>query len=176
MRVLPARHDRNVAPPELRRVSNISSQNPVVLYHASCERIVTARRVLGADGPDYVAAMYLAGLAVECILQAHALRSGASPDAGHSLALWLSRCPSRVREGVTGQTAAEWNTLRALWDNRLRYFSRGGLLGYLRLRGFARGISGGPEAIIRRNAKVLVAAAEAVHSRGRAQWESFTRR
>ncbi|MBI4602862.1 MAG: hypothetical protein HY721_12970 [Planctomycetes bacterium] len=157
-------------------MSHIPSQKPVVLYEASCERILTARGILEAGRPDYVAAMYLAGLAVECILQAHALRSGAPPDAGHSLARWLSRCPSRVREGVKGQTAAAWNTLCRSWDNRLRYLSQHGLLGYLRLRGFARGISGGPEAIIRRNAKVLVAAAEAVHSRGKSQWESFTRR
>jgi hypothetical protein len=43
-------------------------------------------------------------------------------------------------------------------------------MGYLRQKGRAYGISGGADAIIRVNAKALVAAAAAVHNEGLTVW------
>jgi hypothetical protein len=91
------------------------SHKPVVLYHASIERINGARRLVDAPIPDYVMAMYQAGLAIECIVQALALRSGATHDARHNLASWLSKCPSNFQEAVKRQLRAEWNLLVVVW-------------------------------------------------------------
>ena len=149
------------------------SHKPVVLFGAAVERLDEAVRAIKAPNADDVLAMYLAGLAVECIVQAFALHSGASPDARHDLARWLARCPTRLQSSLKGNAGREWTTVLALWDNGLRYLSRGGLLGYLRRKGLARGVSGGPSAIIRTNAKLLVHASETVCKRGIAQWGSF---
>jgi len=55
------------------------SHKPQVLHLASVERIAATRRALRDN--DYPLCMYLSGLAVECILQAVAFRTGASPGA-----------------------------------------------------------------------------------------------
>ena len=65
------------------RWSMALTHKPQVLFSASMERMAAARRTFH-DG-DYPLAMYLSGLAVECILQAVALRHGAAPDARHNL-------------------------------------------------------------------------------------------
>ena len=86
---------------------------------------------------NYVLASYLAGLAVESILQALALQGGAPHDARHSLSNWLSKCPTSLHEALKG--SADWNLLVARWDNGIRYLSFDGLLGYFRNKGCVQG-------------------------------------
>ena len=148
------------------------SHKPQVLYVASIERMAAARREF--DAKDYSTSMYLSGLSVECMLQAIALRNGARHDAHHSLLNWLSKCPTRLQDQIKGDIIDGWNRVVALWDNGIRYLSTDGLLGYLRDRGFAFGVSGGRASIIRANAKALLDSAYAVHLRGIAQWVSST--
>jgi hypothetical protein len=150
------------------------SYRPNVLYLASIERISAARRMVDAKPYDYVLATYVAGLAVESILQALALRGGAAHDARHSLANWLSKCPPALNNTLKG--SAEWNRLVALWDNGIRYFSFNGLLGYFREKNYAHGKKGGVESIVRRVTKDLVDAAEIVHKTGLAVWVASTRK
>ncbi len=69
------------------------AHKPKVLYHASLERIDEARKA--HDSGDHVLAMYLSGLAVECILQAVAFLDKPIHDARHDLKKWLNRCRSR---------------------------------------------------------------------------------
>src|SRR4051794_213849 len=95
-----------------------------------------ARRMIDQKPPDYVMASYLAGLAVESILQALALQSGAARDAKHALFNWLSKCPTALHDALKG--SAEWNRLVALWDNGLRYLPFAGLLAYFRDKGYVR--------------------------------------
>src|ERR1035437_10719812 len=97
------------------------SHRPNVLYLASIERMASARRMIDEKPHDYVLASYLAGLAVESILQALALQGGSPHDARHSLSNWLSKCPLAMHDAVKG--AAEWNEIVALWDNGIRYLS-----------------------------------------------------
>ncbi len=146
------------------------SHKPNVLYLASIERMAAARRMIDEQPPDYVLASYLAGLAVESILQALALQNGAAHDAGHGLSNWLSKCPAALNAALKG--SGEWNQVVALWDNGLRYLSYDGLLGYFRRKGNAGGKKGGVESRVRQVTKDLVDAAEAVHKKGLAVWHS----
>jgi hypothetical protein len=147
------------------------SYRPNVLYLASIERMATARRVIDQKPNDYVLASYLAGLAVECILQALALHSGAAHDARHSLANWLSKCPPALHDSLKG--SADWNLLVALWDNGLRYLAYNALLGYFRHKEYLHGKKGGAESLVRLATKRLVDAAEVVHKKGLAVWHAF---
>ena len=150
------------------------SHRPNVLYLASIERMGSARRMIDEKPHDYVLASYLAGLAVESILQALAVQGGSAHDARHSLSNWLSKCPSTMHDAVKG--LAEWNELVALWDNGIRYLSFDGLLGYFRKKGYGKGLKGGVESIVRGVTKNLVDAAEMVHKKGLAVWLSSTKK
>ena len=144
------------------------SHKPNVLYLASIERIATARRMIDQKPHDYVMASYLAGLAVESILQAIALHGGAAHDAKHTLSKWLSKCPMALHDAL--KRSAEWNRLVALWDNGIRYLSFDALLGYFRRKGYVQGKKGGVESKVRHVTKGLVDAAEVVHKKGLAVW------
>jgi HEPN domain-containing protein len=142
------------------------SHRPIVLFHASLERLKESR--IAFENRDHVLSMYLSGVAVECILQAIAIYHGSPHDARHDL-------PS-LRDQIKGEGAAAWSQLLALWDNGLRYLSKQGLLGYLREKKTSRRISGGPDSIIRENARRLLDAADIIHKKGLSQWVSSTRR
>jgi hypothetical protein len=150
------------------------SHRPNVLYLASIERLMAARRMIDDKPRDYVLASYLAGLAVESILQALALHGGAAHDARHSLSNWLSKCPSSLHDALKG--SADWNLLVARWDNGIRYLSFDGLLGYFRHKGYVHGKKGGIESKVRVVTNDLVDAAEFIHNKGLAVWLSSTKK
>jgi hypothetical protein len=136
--------------------------------------MAAARRILDEKPNDYVLSSYVAGLAVECILQALALHHGAAHDARHELSMWLSKCPTALHNALKG--SAEWNLLVALWDNGIRYLSFDALLGYFRDKGKLHGKKGGVESKVRHVTKQLVDAAEIVHKEGLAVWLSSTKK
>ncbi len=151
------------------------AHNPRVLYHASLERITEAERSLNSK--DYVLCIYLGGLAVECILQAIALHDDPTHDAKHDLAKWLARCRTSLQNAVKSEAMrVHWNRVVRTWRNDLRYLSRAGLLGYLRARKLDRMISGGPEDIMKVNAKRLLDSAVVVHNKGVTAWHHYTKR
>jgi len=152
------------------------SHKPHVLYLASIERMHAARRCIDQKPLDYVLAAYLAGLAVECILHAIAFRDGATHDAWHGLSSWLAKCPPSLHDAIKPAAVEDWNRVLVLWDNRLRYLSVDGFIGYLRDRGFTRGLKGDRDSLMRRNVKLLVDAAERVHQKGLAQWHRSTKK
>lgn len=147
---------------------------PIVLYRASFERRDAAWSALARN--DYVLAVYLGGLAVECLLQAAALLDDPTRDARHNLSMWLLRCRVSMQDALQSDTARpHWARLNRVWQNGLRYLSSEGFLGYLRQRELARNISGGPHAIMRRVAKDFLESVEFIHGQGVAQWERFKR-
>jgi hypothetical protein len=75
--------------------------------------MAAARRMIDEKPHDYVLPSYVAGLAVESILQALALQGGGAHDAKHALPNWLSKCPSPLHDALKG--SGEWNQLVALW-------------------------------------------------------------
>lgn len=161
-----------------------TAYKPMVLYRASIERMDAAQHARwrgnvqhGRERCDYVVAMYLAGLAVECVLQAIALLDNPKHDERHDLKRWLSRCPTSLQDAVRSQNArAHWNTVVVVWKNNLRYLSEAGLLGYLRGIERDRGISGGPEAILKMNADRLLESASVVQKKGIVAWDRYTKR
>lgn len=149
------------------------AHKPMVLYRASVERIQEAGYCL--KGRHWIAAMYLAGLAVECILQAIALHHGSPHDARHDLTKWLSKCPLSLQDTLKSkEIAGDWNRVATVWYNELRYLSEDGLFGHLRNIGRAKKIKGGREAILKENAKRLVESASAVHKKGLGIWHRFS--
>ena len=140
------------------------SLRPEVLYPASLERITEADEALECG--HFALSMYLSGLAVECVLQAIAIRGGAAHDAKHDLIKWLKKCPEKLKRTINARVADDWSTIYAAWNNRLRYLSDSGLLGYLRRKGLTKGIKGRPESVLKENAKRLLASAQAVHKKG----------
>ncbi len=148
------------------------SRKPVVLFHASLERMSACRQMFHAS--DYVLTSYLGGVAVECILQAIAFKLDAPRDARHDLAQWLTKCPEALQNEIRTVAPVEWSRMASLWDNGLRYLSYEGFLGYLRDKNATRGISGGPNTVVRENARRLMRSADIIHQKGVAQWLRFT--
>lgn len=146
------------------------SLRPEVLYHASLERMDEAGQPFERE--RWAAAVYLAGLAVECVPQAHALRAGTAHGGHHDLMIWLRGCPERLRAVIRSRAATEWSTLNVMWSNRIRYSSTSGLLGYLRAKRLTLGIAGGADAAVRVNARRVVDAARVVHGKGVVLWSS----
>jgi len=150
------------------------SHRPNVLYLASIERMNAARRMIDEKPHDYVLAGYLAGLAVEAMLQSLALRAGAAHDARHSLDKWLIKCPWVMQDVLKGSN--EWSFLAATWDNGMRYLSFEGLAGYYKQKGYGHGKKGGVESLVRQATNHLVDTAQVVHKKGLVVWESSTRK
>lgn len=146
---------------------------PVVLYQASAERKDAAWAAFALG--DYVLAMYLAGLAVESILQAIALNDRPIHDAKHDLTSWLGKCRASIQDILKSDPLREhWSRVVRVWCNELRYLSRDGLLGYMRKMKLNRGIPGGPDDIMKSVAKSLLDSASMVHSTGVAAWARYT--
>jgi len=150
------------------------SHRSVVLYHASIERLNEAQRAFASR--DYVLTIYLSGLGVECILQSLSSLARVKHDARHDLPSWLSKCPATFQDSVKEDASAAWSQLVATWHNGLRYFSDAALLGYLRQRNATRGISGGPKAIVRENARRVLQSADIIHRKGLSQWLSSAKK
>src|SRR5688572_5017234 len=96
---------------------------PIVLYQASAERKEAAW--VAFHRGDFVIATYLAGLAVESILQAIALNDNPVHDAKHDLTKWLGRCRTSIQDILKNDPVREdWNRVVRVWCNELRYLSR----------------------------------------------------
>src|SRR5262249_33609752 len=143
-----------------------------VLHQASLERILEAGILYERDA--WALSIYVAGLAVESLLQAFALRTGAAHDAGHDLSQWLKKCPTPVINSLRNQ-ATEWNCLTTTWSNNIRYLSRDGLLGHLRERKLMVRIKlgrRGPHGAIKVTASRVLEAARTIHGKGAAIWRA----
>lgn len=144
------------------------SQRPMVLHAASIERIEEAASLL--EQKSWALSMYVAGLAVESLLQAFVHRGDSVHDAHHDLRRWLDKCPISVVDLIKLNAGREWSTLCAVWDNSLRYLSEDGLFGYLRKAELNRGLKGDRESILRTNASRCLAAARVIHNKGIVKW------
>ena len=145
---------------------------PEEYRRAALERLSSAKRAVGAG--DYVEAVYIAGVAIECMLRGYRVRLDQSFDEGHDL--WklahashiLQRIPDRKQERVRGAL----QTAKRRWANDHRYRSSDALLTYFRKHHLARE---GPRFLRRaleRNASELVEAAETIVTVGDQQsWD-----
>ena len=144
-----------------------------VLHDASIERMEDTELLF--ESRRWVLSMYAAGVAVESLLQAFAIRSGRPYDANHDLRLWLAKCPHAVITTIKGSAIIEWSDVTETWDNTIRYMSTSGLLGFLKERRLNRKITlgkFGEKAVVKVNAAKLLRAAKVVHGKGLVLWQS----
>jgi hypothetical protein len=134
-----------------------------------------SHRALKSD--DWVLCFYLAGLAVECILQAIALRQGASHDARHDLSRWLARCPADLQATLaSSEMRVDWSLLCSRWSNTIRYYSDDGLLWHCRQYRMLHGWLGDNQARMKRATAEFQVSAERVQQKGLARWLAFDKK
>ncbi len=148
------------------------AHRPEILYAASLEREQAAWAAFARS--DYVLAIYLAGLAVECILQAIAFKDHPAHEARHDLPQCLARCRRSLQSAIDAvPTWASWSFLVRVWRNEIRYYSSAALIGYLRRFDDVRRISGGPDAIMKTMARRALDAASLIHGKGVVAWTRY---
>ena len=149
------------------------SHRPGVLYRASLERIDAAWALRENNTVD---AFFLGGLAVECILQAHALWSGSSHDASHSLTSWLAKCSGDLQDAIKNpELVSHWNRIATIWQPSSRYWDHGALLGWAREQRVWRGYSGRNESKLTQFVKDFLISADEVHKKVVNRWLHATK-
>ncbi len=150
-----------------------ASHQPDTLYRASLERMQAAWKLIGANQHDWavVEAMYLAGLAIEALLQAFALKYGAKHDARHDLLHWLSKCPDSLQQSLNQPIIRDAvSTVTAEWRNAMRYWDYDALLGHARKQARWRGIKGDDPQRVRSFVMTFLENADRLHQKGTTLW------
>jgi hypothetical protein len=155
-------------------------------YQVSLERMAQARTIYGR-GKAFALAMYCGGLAVESLLRAFRWTEDTSFEGRHDLTdlLKASRLlridEEYMRRKGASEEAIDESALRLrgamdaiipLWHNNLRFASEASLKAFLNQIGRLKGIKGDA---LKKNARDLLEAAQAVVNRGNALWTSKTR-
>jgi HEPN domain-containing protein len=119
----------------------------------------------------YASAIYLAGVAVECILRAYRVRKDPEFDSRHDLRELLSASGLQdyVPEKRRAQVAAALGDVWARWRNDYRYASDDRVLRDLRDRGLTLGIKGDP---LRDNSRRVFEKAHELVGMGVARWKN----
>lgn len=127
------------------------------------------------DGNKYVLAHYVAGLAVECMFRAYAVRNGEPFEARHDLnkCLELARFDDVIAPSRSEAVAASYSVVVTQWNSTQRYFSDGFLKAYFRNAGLNRGIKGDP---VKELTRRIVEAASIVVTEGRVRWTIWSKR
>jgi HEPN domain-containing protein len=151
-------------------------------YRAARERIIEASILY--DRQRHGLSMYVAGLAVECLLRAFRARKDAAFDSRHDLQLLFRQSGIlRLHEDrleslgyepeEIQQTAAEFraahNEVVRLWRNDLRFAAERHLRGWLNDMGAYDRVKGD---VLKANARKLLAAAQGIVNTGVYLWTS----
>jgi len=144
------------------------------LKEAAAQRITTARHLFETGDHDtkhYSSAIYIAGVAVECILRAYRFKQDPQFDSRHDLAKLLraSGFVGLVPEKRKKEVSAALGDVWARWKNEYRYASDRRLLGDLKDRGLTAGIRGDQ---LKENARIVIERAYELVNVGVAQWKS----
>jgi len=143
--------------------------NPDHYLEASQERIHTAR--LLHEQERYAPAIYLAGVAVECLLLAYRTRQNLAFESRHDLRSLLkeSGIAAFIREKDQQRLAARLGDVWARWKNNYRFASDGRLtteFKRLKLYGKFRGD------ILKPNCEIIINSAFEVINLGVRRWTS----
>ena len=139
---------------------------------AALDRI-RAAEVLHAAG-KYGSAIYLAGVAVECMLRAYRVRVDPAFDARHDLRqlLTASGLENYVPEKRRAEVAAALGDVWSRWKNDYRYASDDRVLRYLRDRGLTLGIKGDQVGQLKENSRRVFEKAHELVGLGEARWKN----
>ena len=137
-------------------------------YRAGFERLSLATRLLAAH--EYGAAHYFAGIAVESMLRAHALRRGEPFSSNHSVLFWAKQAGllHTGRRPAGDQLAGMLNEVEARWRANLRYLPEATLVRYLYEAGLYRSIKVNR---LKYSAGRLLELAAAIVAAGDARWK-----
>lgn len=133
------------------------------------ERVFSAVRLYELS--RYSAAIYLAGVAVECLLRAYILRETKEFESRHDLTDLMRK--SSIADFIPPQQNREFGayltTVWRRWKNNYRYASISRLSSEFRDMGLFSGIKGDP---LKENARVTILATEKIISAGVLAWNS----
>ena len=134
---------------------------------ASLERIETARRLFEAR--DYVSAIYLAGLAVECMLRAYRTREEAEFDSRHDLQDLFKKSTilEFVPQGATREFGEHFGQVWSRWKNDYRFASKERLKVQFKRLKLDRGIKGD---YLKENCRIVIDSAFAIITVGGQHW------
>lgn len=150
-------------------------------YRASLERMRQAQELYRTEA-SYALTMYVAGVAVECMLRAYRLKKTTEFESRHDVVLLFKECgllsldPDKLRrKGLSEEeTRVNLRTMEhairvvfALWHNNYRYASEARLLAHLKRLKLYRGVRGD---VLKANAIELLKAAQLFVDTGTQLW------
>jgi HEPN domain-containing protein len=120
------------------------SVHPQDYYYAATERMAQANLLRRQQ--RYSIAMYIAGVAVECMLRAFYPKDR-DFDKGHNIEALYKACdPEILGESAKKRLRGHIETVHLLWQNRYRYFSEERLRAHIRALGHdKRGVNPGAD-------------------------------
>ena len=142
-------------------------------YQAALDHIDEARLLY--DENRYVLAHYVAGLAVECMLRAYAVRNGEPFEGRHNLSKWLelARFDEVIATSRREIVSSSYNVVVTQWNSTQRYYSDGFLRAYFRNAHLNRGIKG--DAVKELTRRIAEAAFDVLNE-GKVRWTIWSRR
>lgn len=140
-----------------------------VYKNASLEHIYSARQLYHAG--NFALAIYVSGLALECILRAYRVRRNPEFDSRHDLyeLKRLAAFGDMIPERQARRVNAAISEIATIWRNEHRYHSNDSIRTELKSRGLSRGIKGD---FLKERTRRAVEAAFQVVTVGGAQWKA----
>ncbi len=138
-------------------------------YIAGAGERIQAARLLYASGL-YVDALYLAGVATECVLRAFAVDDTPEFDGRHDLSVLLKAATlerfvgEKQRETIAGHLGTVW----ARWKNNYRYLGEDRMRSEVKRLRLDRGLRGD---VLKENARLSLESALAIVNKGTFQWK-----
>ncbi|HBJ85919.1 MAG TPA: hypothetical protein DDZ88_19035 [Verrucomicrobiales bacterium] len=132
-------------------------------------RVESARRL--HEQERFSAAIYLAGVGIECLLRAYIVRKNPAFDERHDLREMLksSDLDLFVKVGDRQQVAAWLTDVWTRWKNDYRYASDERLKSEFKRRELDRGINGN---FLKENSRLVIETALQLQAKGELQWRS----
>ncbi len=142
---------------------------PEHYLEAAQEQIVSARRL--HKQRRYPAAIYLAGVAVECLLLAYKIRRNPEFESRHDLRSLLreSGMTDFIRPGERRKLSVQIGNVWARWKNNYRFASYDRLTSEFRILELHKGIKGD---ILKPNSEIIINSAAEIIISGVRRWTS----
>jgi hypothetical protein len=150
--------------------ADLGTEFTAEVYRAAAEQHWTSLQLL-YDQEHYVLALYISGVAVECMFRAFRARINPEFDARHDLFAMAraARFASIVSSQQLRPYAAALSAVAVRWSNNHRYRSDSAIRKWLKRASLDRGIAGD---YLKENARRAISAAGFVVSLGVAQWKT----
>lgn len=145
-------------------------------YRTAIERYTEASYLyqysqrLGEDTQYYVLAVFLGGLAAECMFRAFDRRENPNGefDPNHRIEHWSRKSPLLPDDPrIYTEYAKTLNRLRSRWRSNHRYRDEKNMERWLRTEGLGRGVKG---SIVKENCRILLSAVGEIIRAGRERW------